>query len=289
VSKRKSPTAQNKSPKQRPAWVIERVRKLLESVKKELPLQDGKPQTWPGICEAITDTTGVLIPHERLRQFVEGIRDQASGSVSHPTLRSDRIEAVIAWATDADDLLIAPEELERELFITRAPLCLSELIAPAGEPFAPPPKVIGSFAATRAVGESLDVFTLTFEPFSSPGVWHVQERHFRYAEEEWHLARIEGRKPSPEASLTSTGWSLLSGEDQLLIFMKESRQGINHRWLLLGHADFWSEEDLRRMTFLRQDYPYDSVMGDDIAAALASQMRSDILTFERTGDDNQTA
>lgn len=277
-----SATVKQSRHKKRPAWQLQKLRATLIT-EKDQSLHDGRDQTWPGICESIAEATGVLIPHERLRQFVEGVRKTPGAPLSYPVPQPDRIEAVVKWAVDTRDPppRIPIEELEQEAYVIRAPHCLNEMMAPVGQRLVPAPKIVGSFTGSRALNGKLDVFSLSFEKFTAPDFWHVNERHERYAEDEWHLARLEERPAVANSVHEARGWALLSPEDQLLVFMKEPIQGLNHRWMLVAFADFWSDVPLNRLSLLRQESPYD---GPVDPAALAGQVKADIVAFERVSD-----
>lgn len=252
----------SKRPTVRPDWTLQRVRRLLaDAVENSGLLPDGNRQTWPGVSAAILEATGVDYPHERLRQFVYGEERQGRRHYVRP--QADRIEAVISWMTDSDDPLVTLDALEREEFVTQPPLCLVDVLGTKETELLAKEKLLGAFAAGRSVSGREESIVLTFHPFSANGMWHVTETR----------TVKEKAKTFVEES---AGWSIVSSEDQILLFMREPKHAINHRWLLVSDADLWSDEPVNNLMLLRQSYPYDR---DSVS--VSQSLKNDVFHFRR--------
>lgn len=251
-------------PTQRPEWVLQKLRRALQQHVEHSLLSDGRKQTWPGVSAAIEELTGVHFPHERLRQFVYGVSKEGRLHFSRP--QEVRVEAAMDWVTDndGDDPIISRDLLEREDIDIRPPLCLADIVTIKSEARPPEGKFIGAFVADRRERDVQETITLEFAASSAQGFLQVRE------------ARVVAGE-SKQRQIRSTGWSIVTGEDQLLIFMREEGSTLNHRWVLVQDANLWTEGPAPSLTLLRQAYPYDTFDGP-IGAAL----NRDLFEFQRS-------
>lgn len=253
----------NLRPTQRPEWVLQRLRRALADEVERSLLADGRKQTWPGVSEAILERTGVSFPHERLRQFVYGVNKD--GRLHYTRPREDRVEAAIAWVTDSegDDPILPLSVLEREELAIKPPLCLADVVILKSDVRAPASKLVGTFEAEKRGGDTQESVSLALSEFSSPGFLQVRETR---------IVMSEGK----QRTIQSAGWSIVTAEDQLLVFMREVDGTLNHRWLLVSDADLWTDAPATGLTLLRQAYPYDRYDG-----AIAKALERDLFQFQR--------
>ena len=271
------------SAQQRPVWQLERLRKTLKFQKDSAEFLDGKPLTWRGLCEAVLEMTGVDVPHERVRQFVEGVVDARTGQRAYPVPRPDRIEAIITFVTDPEDPWIDRDVLERPDFEIAPPACLLDLLTePSHLPFTK--KIAGTFRARREDGARSHEIVLQLEGSFLHSMLQVQEVELC----ESPPPEAGGLPPAP-VLIRTEGWGIITAEDQLLVMMRNPKTGTGHRWLQVGYADYWTEEPVSELVMLRQDYPFDLELGAGAPAPeaqISEQMASHILTFTREGDEH---
>lgn len=208
-------------------------------------------QSWLDIQGDIADMTGVdMGGKDTLRQFVAGTRfiDNAQ-----------RRRAIVQFLTH--------EEVDA--------LSLDEFLAP-GSPYHAPRRLIdylesgqdvpdaehplhrlcGSYRAEHRGPDELVRVTLLLSEIDHAKILRVDETHEIYS---FTGAGSSRRATAADGMLRarkeSRGWCIMTPEDNILFFMKESKFGANHYYHLLSDLNIWTPEPEESFALLRHDHP----------------------------------
>ncbi|MGA7178909.1 MAG: hypothetical protein WBX11_04890 [Thiobacillaceae bacterium] len=262
---------------------------------------DGRRYNWKDVSEAISVSTDVDVPAERLRQFVEGIR-RPDGGRRFLTMQDDRLEAIVKFATHEDNALITEAELREHAPSWHAAQRLLEYLKQAFDTvrILPPSTIEGTYRSNRweppyTNQQDFVVRDLTLQRASEDGLIHIVQTEDFYDDtamvlfDEWSQ---QERDEERNSRVTYGGWAILTPEDNLLMFLKNERNGRNCYYLTVA-SDFLhaSQSPLGRLALLRHDYPleleleqveerYDEV-GRKQFSAMLEAVGDNIMLFKR--------
>jgi len=90
-------------------------------------------------------------------------------------------------------------------------------------------------------------------------IMHVEDDDWilRVLEEREHVSTLKHKDKliRSESRSTSSGWCVLTPEDNLLFFLKDNRYGKNHYYHLVSDLEIWTDEPYDNFLLLRYDYP----------------------------------
>ncbi len=276
-------------------WQLNRLRDALGAYHDYGRGIDGEYFNWKDVSEAISLSTDVDIPSERLRQFVEGVRTPDGGR-RYLTMQDDRIEAIVKFATDKEFGLISEAELQEHAPSWHAAMRLLEYLDQAFDTtrILPPATLEGTYRnawyePSKGTLQDFVVREITLQRASDAGLIQLAMMEDSYdlldgpQFEEWTPKQ---REEARNSRIVYGGWGILTPEDNLLLFLKNERNGRNCYFLTvatdLSHA---SQSPVHGLALLRHDYPIESDDGEplkpekipEIAAAVAAKVE----LFER--------
>lgn len=241
-------------------WQLERVRNAVRAYHLYERSHDGDAFTWKDVSEAIDEYTGVIVPPERLRQFVEGVK-QEDGSFKFPVPKGERIKAIHDFVLDPELGLLTANEIEEREFDIQAAVRLLEYLDQDfdTERIVPPEAVAGRYETLEF---ELPLWVASELILSKPlenGVVKVNhvERTYGYNPKAAPPKSIpENPRPRLKEEVRHSGWAVLTPEDNFLIFLKEESLGKNRYFFTLeSDLDHASEIPISKFYFLEHDYP----------------------------------
>ena len=281
-------------------WQLNRLRDALRAYHRfgRDPV-DGRRYNWKDVSEAINLSTDVEVPAERLRQFVEGIKTPEGGR-RFLTMQDDRLEAIVKFATDEDNALITEAELREHAPSWHAAQRLLEYLKQAfdTERILPPVTLEGTyryawFEPNTGHGDSghedFVVLDLTLQRASDDGLIQLVQTEDSYdllAGPQFEDWSPQQRDEARNSRVTYGGWAILTPEDNLLMFLKNERNGRNCYYLTvasdLSHA---SQNPVQRLMLLRHDYPLELEEGKEPEperrSAVLDAVRNNVALFNR--------
>lgn len=272
-------------------WQTDRVRSYLRAYRMYGRDDGGRFYSWQSICDAIWEYTECKIPRERLRQFVEGFPDKKSGEWIFSGLTGERLEAVVTFLTHEETGVMTADELEEPPSVSRPPLQLIEMF---GVGSAVTREVDGSKLVGRYVAEWLDEAVVQSElvlerHLEGEGLFRVtgSEEYFdlglRYGIDE---LSFEDRARERWSIEKSSGWAVLTPEDDLIVFLKEESSGWNRQVLTLSaqHGEEGSAP-FGRLAMLDHRFPliiHDAdVPNDEMADRAVQKIADHVRVYER--------
>jgi hypothetical protein len=276
-------------------WQLNRLRDALRAYHRfGRDAVDGRHYNWKDVSEAISLSTDVDVPPERLRQFVEGVKTPDGGR-RYLTMQDDRLEALVKFATDEDNALITEAELREHAPSWHAAQRLLEYLRQAfdTERILPPATLEGTYRSGQleplSSPEDFVVRDLTLQRASEDGLIQLVQTEDSYdliagpQFEEWSPQQ---RDEARNSRITYGGWAILTPEDNLLMFLKNERNGRNCYYLTvasdLSHA---SQSPVGGLALLRHDYPLEAEDGEPLEAkrmpAIIETVKDNITLFSR--------
>lgn len=240
-------------------WQIHLIRDALEGYRMFTPdHESGKsPLSWNALRERITVATDVEFGKDDLRQFVEG---KKKGTHEYRVPEKGRLQAI-------SDFLIEEEQFDwetvknQETLDTRLPLYVSYFLRSAKTPdsFKPPTTLLGNYEAVS----HRDNTTLVFRLYISAGAG----QYFSVRETVLSFYGIDPdvmdkvRKTNDhgvplKSEQRSSGWGLVTPEDNIIIFQKNVDSKDNHFWKLCIEEFFWMPDPVDSLYLYRYDWPY---------------------------------
>ena len=215
--------------------------------------------TWAGLCDEIFDYTQVQVRHEDLRQWVDGFIPKKRKQPRRPN--KEELKAIVSFLMHADIHMLSEEELnEPEIPFGFAAFLLDFLAHPGHKQTFPPLALSGTYVA----------FGRTEDGIFRPKVWlGLEVREGDHVIRIWEISqsysflvdpRADDDRPYlkrlSEARSRANGWGVITPEDNLFIFLKDERSGINHYYFTLAsYPSLWSDTSLRQFALLRHGYP----------------------------------
>ena len=244
-------------------WQLGRVRNAVRAYHLYERSHDGDAFTWKDVSEAIDEYTGVKVPPERLRQFVEGVK-QEDGSFKFPVPKGERIKAIHDFVLDPEIGLLTAKEIEERDYDVQAAIRLLEYLDQDfdTERIVPPKAVAGTYQEWRPVPPHWDISELILSSPLENGVVKVNHVQ-RVYENDRMPARSRSKSGEPQERLKSEarhgGWAILTPEDNFLLFLKEEGVGKNRYFLTLeSDLDHARPVPISKLSFLEHDYPLET-------------------------------
>lgn len=259
------------------AWQINRLRDCLRAYQKFGYDEQGRYYTWRDVREAIavftgeeiggTGPDGVRRGAERLRQFVEGNKDKNNpGQRKYPVPQASSLKAIYEFVTDEEINLLRKEELEEYKPDYQAPLRLLEYLdqRPDEQRISHVGKLEGIF---ESVMENDDRQARRIYELSQPsdeGMIEVREMEIFYDGDDLYQTSggrfnhlLVQREHAERASRQEhRGWAILTPENNLLMFLKNTRNRKNRYYFTLGtDIDAQNDEYASKLAFLQHEMP----------------------------------
>ncbi|MCW8966047.1 MAG: hypothetical protein OQK82_05085 [Candidatus Pacearchaeota archaeon] len=276
-------------------WQLSRIRNAIRAYQRYERSHDGTYFNWKDVQEAIEEYTGEKVPHERLRQFVQGFKDK-DGIRKFPAPRDAKLTAIVQFCTHEDVDLLNEDELEEFLPAHQAPLRLLEYLDQDfdAERIPPPDSLYGEY---RIESENIvDAFnySLTLERGDNSGLIQVTltEEYFdRSYAVPFDEVGSEYRSATPASFEKYGGWAVLTPEDNLFIFLKRERNGMNLYYLTIASGNnIWVDDVVEELMMLRHDFPFEFKVERgarvDKLDPLYKQLNEQMMFFYRVEHEN---
>lgn len=272
-------------------WQLNRLRDSLRAYHRYERSHEGEYFTWKDVSEAIDEYTGIKVPPERLRQFVEGVNTKDGGR-KFPVPQDKSIEGIVSFATNEDLYLISEDELAEYTPQHQAPLRLLEYLDQEldAERIVPVEKIQGRYTTSKIDKNAFVVRELTLQLPTEDGLMQVIETEDIY--EEMALAKFDewlprDRKEQRKSRIKHGGWAILSPEDNLFFFMKNEWRGKNRYYFTLAlDLTHWSDLPMTCLVLLHHDFPVELEESDSdrqlVTEQAISEISRNILVFERS-------
>jgi hypothetical protein len=245
-------------------WQLNRIRDALRAYHScERDFFDQTSFKWKDVREAIAYRTGFQIGlnakvgAEGLRQFVEGLENKRQpGERRYRTPSKEALQAIVAFLTHEAVQYLRHEELQQHRPGVQAMLRLLEYLDDGSKTgrLAPPQKLQGEYRYIRIEGEQFSVRLLTLHVPGEDGLIEVTETHERYST--WHYTSYNSwsqkeRRKHRVARIQHCGWAVLTPEDNLFFFLKNSDNKRNLYYYTLGaQTSLWNDEEPYSHLFL---------------------------------------
>jgi hypothetical protein len=253
--------------------------------------------TWSDVADAISEYSSVKVNPERLRQFVEGVKDK-NGKLRYPVPQSETLAGIINLLTHEDLGLLSENELAEYVPSLQAPLRLLEFLdeQPGAERMLPPAEVEGIYQTGFIDGDYIVIRELALLKPSEDGMLEIAEIDEFYPRDEEFPGfpeveeTFEGLKAKLHRRTFSKGWGVITPEDNMLFFLKNQENGRNKYYLSLALGEsLWSEGVLEELVLYDHSYPVllpGSPRMRSVTLRKARQgMEPHVLHFKRTPDE----
>ena len=252
--------------------------------------------TWIDVREAIAEYTGVVIGstvrsgQERLRAYVEG--SHKDGTYTVPVSKS--LNAIIEFLGHKDINLLSKDEIRGYVPAVQAPLRLLEYLDQTFDKqrLLPPKTLEGEFEARRVDEDNFTVREIKLHHAGEVGLIQVTEIASYYdpdAERAYDGWNDEERKDKRSSQEEYGGWAILTPEHNMLFFMKEAFQGLNHYYFTLASdLSLKREPALTQLVVLHHDYPLEPDAQDrenedfNIITEAQKEFTDKLISFTRT-------
>ena len=276
-------------------WQLNRLRDALGAYHDYERGIEGDYFNWKDVSAAIEESTGVSIPQERLRQFVEGVKTPDGGR-KFPVPQDAWIDAIVKFATDEDSALMTEAELREHAPSLHAALRLLEYLDQAFDTarVLPPATLEGTyrsawFEPSEGAHEDFVVREITLQRASEAGLIQLAMMEDSYdllAGPQFEDWTPKQRTEARHSRIIYGGWGILTPEDNLLLFLKNERNGRNCYFLTvasdLSHA---SQSPVKGLALLRHDYPMESEDDEPLEPkkmpAIIERVGNGITLFQR--------
>ena len=283
-------------------WQLQRVRDALRVYHHYTRGRDDCYFTWKDVREAIAEFTGYEIGvdaksgGESLRRFVEGQEDKRrpKGKV-YPAPKPDALSAIVEFVTHEELSLLTEEELEEFKPPWQAPLRMLEYLSHQCDLQASVNglKLRGEYLTFQVTpdGVSITVLTMPFVHFADiPVPIQITETVHHYSTNdineayEWHT---QGHKDKRASQALFGGWAIITPEDTLMIFMKDSVNGRNHSYVSVNDIHSLTRNRTQKgeaaLYLVRHDFALelddDSGDGADNRKSILNEMDNNVRWF----------
>jgi hypothetical protein len=245
-------------------WQLTQLRDALRAYKSYGSDSGGRDYSWASVAEGVAEYTGIEVPSERLRQFIEGVNTK-DGSRKYPVPSGERLKALVHFVTHEELKLISREEFEGGQPGYHALLRLLDYLDQAeGEPrLLPDAQIEGAYRAQRIDPEYFQTIEITLGQPSGKGLIEVREASDHYGpdiREDFDAGRLSSRQKSDlrRSRDTFSGWAVITPEDNMIFFLKNDRNGRN-RYHLTMSADsgMWSQDRMMSLVLLDHEFPHE--------------------------------
>jgi hypothetical protein len=272
-------------------WQLNRLRGALRAYHRfGRDAVDGRHYNWKDVSEAISLSTDVEVPPERLRQFVEGVKTP-SGGRRLLTMQDDRLEAIVKFATDEDYGLISEAELREHAPSWHAAQRLLEYLRQEfdTERILPPSALEGTYRNGRIDDDSYVVRELTLQRSSDDGLIQLVQIEDSYEildGMQFDDLSPERREKVRDSRIVYGGWAILTPEDNLLMFLKKERTGNNFYYLTVAAENWHSlQAPAAALALLRHSYPIETSEGEPLEAktlpGISETIGNNVTLFSR--------
>jgi len=271
-------------------WQLNRLRDALRAYHRYERSHDGAYFTWNDVSEAIDEYTGVKVPPERLRQFVEGVNSKTGGR-KFPVPQKKSIAGIVEFVRHEDINLLSDDELEEFAPHRQAPLRLLDYLDQEFDTarIVPSEKLEGAYQVRKTIDDEFMVRELTLQFASDEGLIQVVETEEIYEEttvaefDEWSPQQ---RKEQRNSIIKHGGWAVLTPEDNLMFFMKKEHNGMNRYYFTMAtDLNHWSEEPMTRIILLHHDFPLEIEESDRDSASAIPKLEQNVMMFNRLTQD----
>ena len=277
-------------------WQLARVRNALRGYHRFGRDSDGAYFTWKDVREGIDEYTDTEIGAtaklgaERLRQFVEGITNERTGTRRFPVPQPDALQAIVAFLMHEEIALLTPEELREHAPGPQAVLRLAEFMAAGCEmvSYVVSFEIRGEFRAFHH--EEPDLLTMTMLTLQQPlkdaaNIFQVVEDRSRYdtddAEEAWRRFS-EGDRGRALSRSAFAGWCVLTPQDTMMMFMKDGASGRNHSYVTVSDVGVWMKSGRKRLYLMKHEYGLEIGEAPPAPGELEKELAAQLLACEFT-------
>lgn len=274
-------------------WQLNRLRDALRAYHRYERSHDGVYFTWNDVSEAIDEYTGVIVPPERLRQFVEGVNSKTGGR-KFPVPKDQSLEGIMKFVTDEDLELLSKDELNEYSPGFQAPLRLLEYLSQEldSKCIVPAEKIQGVYSMRKSDREAFIIRELTLQRPTEDGLIQVVETEDFYestAASQFGERLPHDRKEQRKSRVKHGGWAILTPEDNLFFFLKNEAYDKNRYYFTLAlNLKHWSDEPITSLILLHHDFPFELEDDDSDRLSAADHVRTETskntLMFERSLD-----
>lgn len=241
-------------------WQLDRLRNALRAYHQFGRGSDGEYFNWKDVSEAISLSTEVTVPPERLRQFVEGVKT-AGGGRKFPMPQEASLDAIVKFATEEESGLLSEAELKEHAPSWHAAQRLLEYLRHEydTERVLPPAVLEGTYRTWRLEDESYVVRELTLQRASGDGLIQLVQTEDSY--DIHNGMQFDDLSPEERDKVRGSrvlygGWAILTPEDNLLMFLKKERNGHNCHYLTVAAQNWHAlQAPVAALALLRQEYP----------------------------------
>ena len=229
---------------------------------------DGKDYSWASIAEAIAEYTGVTVPSERLRQFIEGVSTPAA-TRKFPVPKPARLEAIVKFVTHEELELLSAEELETQRPNFQAPYKLLDYLdsEKGAQRLLPTAEMEGEYMLKISAADNFIVSIITLEPPLEGGLIEAFVRDHICSPEAaplWDDMSPQQRLDACNSTVRYQGWVIVTPEDNLFFFLKRRRDGRNRYYFsMASDPALWSDDDVTFLTLLEHEFPYELDASDN--------------------------
>ena len=257
--------------------------------------------SWAQIYDQILEVTGVAIgsnpdPRKRgntLQKFVSGVSDpKKPGNRKEYIPSEDILAAIKSFVTHEDIELLSGEEIDEASGPPLlAPLKLAEYLATehmqdAGFTL---DQLEGRYRTENIEGRLVKKHELILKRPTKQGVIEVFET-MKSEDDEGrgeHMFAFTSVESRHHGHVDYVGWAIVTPEDNLFFFLKESIRDRRNRYFFMLASDFHrlSKEPVSRLVLLQHDLPFElddsDRIPDDIRQTISAETKGNIVTYYR--------
>lgn len=270
-------------------WQLNRLRDALRAFHHYGRGSDGEYFNWKDVTEAIALETNVTVPPERLRQFVEGNRNQDGARRKFQSMQEQSLDAIVRFVMESR--LLVPSELEEHEPSSQAAQRLLDYLDQTFDRMRvlPPVTFEGTYQARRADERGFSVLELTLHRPSAEGMMRATktEEHFAAkAQDLYDGWSPEQRREHRRSRTLFGGWAIFTPEDNVMVFLKQAGTNKNlYQFTLAADATYDPGASVERLVLLRHDYPIEVENTNrdepDMLRWVVQETKKNILFFRR--------
>lgn len=254
-------------------WQLQKIRDAIRAFRILGQREGGAEYSWPVLTEEIKDVTGIEIPNERLRKFVEGEPCRGSDKTSlnlrhYPSLSTERLEAAIAFVTrkDSDGYMFSRKDLEIKPDGLSTILQFAEHLTGNrhSERISDASSLFGYFIADQNPADISMTTSLRFRGATHKGlVSFVLLKEYVEGIKTSELSKYKLKK-TKEVNHTFEryeGWGIMTPEETIIFLSKKCESGENLLYITLGiDKALYFSQPANALVLLEIDQPEDSLL-----------------------------
>ena len=209
--------------------------------------------SWRTICDEMSETTGVKMDAEILRQFVR--RTMRRGRPRVPD--EENLEAIVSFLCHPEIDLLSKEELNEPEIPYRFAQFLLDFLQPNHHTQIPPPPkgLDGTYRSIDDHLESHRVIDLRLDIKNGDHVIRISEHATSHDRQSGKNDAVPSSKESAQI-IESEGWAVLAPDQNLFVFMKAKRYAHSfYYWTMGMDRNIQSSGPVNLLLLLRHDYP----------------------------------